>query len=136
MAANLNTPVLSLTATGDIRPSRFVSMSTAADFTAAESNAGDWVVGVSQVGTRDAPGLSGAGTDAAQTGESFHAFANGQIAWLECGTTITRADLLKPDNDGKAIVGTAGVYYGAQALESGVTGDLIYVIVTIGELET
>ena len=135
MTCAINTPLLSLVATGDIRPSRFVSMSTAADFTVAESNAGDWVLGVSQMGTRDAPGLSGAGTDAAQPGENLHIFTNGQTACLECGTTITRADILKPDGDGKAIIGTTGVYYGAQALESGVSGDLIQVIVTIGELD-
>ena len=74
MTCAINTPLLSLVATGDIRPSRFVSMSTAADFTVAESNAGEWVLGVSQMGTRDAPGLSGAGTDAAQTGENLHIF--------------------------------------------------------------
>ena len=136
MANTSNAPALSLVATGDIRPSRFIVLSTAADFTAAEANAGEFIVGISQMGTHDPPGTTGAGAQAARTGQVFHAYSGGQQCWLECGTTITRNDILKSDNDGQGVVATAGDKYGAHAMESGVSGDLIQVQVRIGELET
>jgi hypothetical protein len=49
---------------------------------------------------------------------------------LELGGTVTQGDLLKSDADGKGVVGTPGTdKCGARALQSGVAGEKIRVVV-------
>ena len=128
-----NAPLLSMFATGTIEPSRFVTLSAAADYTAAQSGTGEKPIGVSQEWSRLTP-LPGAATRAATTGEEFGAYGVGQVCYLECGTAIVRADYLKPDTNGKAIKAAGTDYFGAQALASGAVNTVIRVLVQGGKL--
>jgi hypothetical protein len=123
------------TAGGTIRPSRFVKLDTAADFSVLECDANERVIGVAQTGLRDAPGLNGAGTDAASTGEEVMVVHPGQVAPLELGSGgATAGDMLKADADGKGVVqsnGTTTQWIGAIAEESGSEGDVISARVVI-----
>jgi hypothetical protein len=57
-------------------------------------------------------------------------------AKLKLSGTVTRGDFVKSDTTGTGLAATNGDKYGAQAMQSGVTGDVIAVEVVIGELET
>lgn len=107
---------------GNIYPSRFVKLSTAADNTALQAGANDPQIGISQVGTKDAPGLTGASAYAAEAGDNIQIWGLGDICLLEAGAGgWTRGDRLKSDADGKGvpIAGTgANQHVGAYALES------------------
>ena len=126
-----NAPAFSLFATGTIEPSRFVTLSAAADFTAEQSAAGEKPLGVSQEWSRLTP-LTGAATYAAANGQEVSVYSLGQVCYLAAGTGIARGDLLKPDADGKALKAGTSDKYGAIALESGVSGQLIRVQVREG----
>jgi hypothetical protein len=122
---------------GDINPSRFVTHSTAADFTVIQSVADARPAGISQEYTRDAP-IPGASTLAGAAGDSINVYYpssgddNGSTVWLELGGTVTRGALLMPDASGKGITATTGKWYGALAEESGVSGEKIRVTPLIG----
>jgi hypothetical protein len=126
-----NAPALSLFATGTIEPSRFVTLSDASNFYCKQSGSGDKPLGVSQEFSRLTP-LPGASTYAATTGEELGVYTVGQVCYLECGTAITRGDYLKPDANGKALNSASTNKYGAVALESGASGNLIRVQVREG----
>lgn len=117
---------------GTIRPSRFCKLSTAADQTFLEADANEACIGVSQDHTRDAP-VPNADTDAAEAGDPVSINPIGSVCLLELGGTVTRADELKSDADGKGVVrattGTTLQNVGAIALESGVSGEFIKVLV-------
>lgn len=117
---------------GDIRPSRIVKISTAADFTALEADANEFGIGISQVGTEDPPGLSGASTNAASAGKNVQVFGPGSICLLELGSGgATRAGFLKSDADGKGVAiattGTTAQNVVAVALESGAENEKVRV---------
>lgn len=126
----------SLVAAGDIGKSRFVTLDTSNDFRVDESNANEMPFGISQEFANDAPSTASASSEAATSGETIGIYGQGEECFLECGTTITRGDILRPDADGKALVTAAGQKYGAFALESGTSSELIRVVVNSGELET
>jgi hypothetical protein len=124
------------TAGGTIRPSRIVKLNTSADFTVDEADANERAIGIAQTGLRDAPGLNGAGTDAAAAGEEVMVFHPGQVAPLEIGSGgCSAGDLLKSDADGKGVIvattGQTRQWVSAIAEESGSDGDVISVRVMV-----
>lgn len=125
-----------LKAGGDVRPCRFVTYSAAADFTVLESNADDRPFGISQKGTQDAPGLTGASALAAASGDPLTVYGPGSVqVHLEIGSGgVTRGQPLMPDADGKGITATTGKYFGAIALESAAAGEFCKVLVQPGLL--
>ena len=126
-----NAPALSLFATGTIEPSRFVTLSAASDFYCKQSGSGDKPLGISQEFSKLTP-LPSAATYAATTGQEIGVYTVGQVCYLTCGTAITHGDFLIPDASGQAINGASTEKYGAVALESGASGDLIRVQVREG----
>jgi hypothetical protein len=116
-----------IVAGGNILPSTFVMLSTVADKTALQATADAPLLGVSQVGTHDAPGLSGSSANAAIAGQALQLFVNGDICQVTVGATaVVRGDLLKSDASGNAVTGNPAVdNIGARALESGASGALI-----------
>ena len=115
---------------GTINPARFVTMSTtAAGFTCVQSTTGDLPVGIADYeGGVTFP--TGSAVALANTGDSLAVWGNAQQTYLECGGSVTAADYLKSDVNGKGVTGTLGTdAIGAQALESGTSGAWIKVIV-------
>lgn len=133
---SLNSP--NFIARGTIRPSRFVRIDTATDFGVLESDAGSLSIGISQEGTRDTPGVSGAGTDAASVGEPIHVYGLGDTPMLEVGAAVASGDRLKSDADGKGVAVAADAdFFGAIALEAGAAdGVKIRVQIVIGQRGT
>ena len=129
---------MSRVAAGNIAPSRFVTPSTSADNKVTQATAGQAVCGISHVGVRNVPGSS-LGLD-----DGYHAIAGENCgvheppeSWvlLELGGTVTRGDYLKSDGSGKGVAATTDKdAYGARALRSGVSGELIPVQVILGYL--
>jgi len=126
-------------ATGTIAPFRFVVLDTTSAnlFSVLQANGNQGtIIGISQPGTHDAPGTSGAGTDAADSGETLTVFGPGDVCLLELGTGgVTAGDFVAPDTNGKGVTVTAAAtvqYIGAKALETGVAGDRVRVVVVLG----
>lgn len=127
----------SMVAGGDVRPCRFIKVSTAADYTCLEADANEAVIGISTNAVRDAP-VPNADTDAAEAGDDLHYNPIGSVCDLELGGTVARGDEIKSDADGKGVVrattGTTLQNFGAIALESGVSGEFIKVLVVRGSV--
>jgi len=121
---------------GNIAPSRFVKLSTAADNTALQCGAGEMPVGVSQRGTRNAPYSSLDDGYAAIAGENLQVHGLGDLAVVECGGTVTAGTSVKADTDGKAVNASAGDKCGGFAHQSGSSGLLVLVLIHPHELET
>jgi hypothetical protein len=101
-----------LEAGGDIGVSVFVKLSTSAGHTALAAGANEQVIGISQVGPKEPPGLSGASALAAAAGDQLQIFGLGDICLLKAGSGgWTAGDNLK--------AGTAGV--GVVAASTGTT---------------
>ena len=119
------------TAGGTIRPSRFIKADSSAPKTALEADANERIIGVSQLGTRDAPGTNGAGTDAASSGEEFQAFGLGDVCLIELGGTVTASAQVKSDAEGCAVAaattGTTLQWVGGVALQGGVAGEKVLI---------
>lgn len=132
-------PTPNYVAGGNILPSRFVKVSTAADNTVLQStdgagSAGDRVCGVSQEGGREPPLPSVTTMYAGQAGDNILVYGNTQTCLLTIGSGgCTRGDRLKSDANGKGITAsTAGNNYGAIALRSALENELVEVEVQIG----
>ena len=117
---------------GDIRPARFIKLSTAADHTVLEADANERVFGVSIDAAQDAP-IPSADGDAADAGDFFRYLGPEEEATLELADTVVRGDLLVSDADGKGEpyddAATTVQWIGAEAMESGAAGEKIKVIV-------
>lgn len=118
-------------ASGDIYPSRFVSIS--GEFTVAQSVAGDEPVGISCEGTFNAP-LPGASGVAASDGDPIQVYGLGEYCLLQSnpdGAGWSEGDLLMPDNDGygQVIASTANSPSGARALTNNNPGEITRVLV-------
>jgi len=101
-----------LEAGGDIGVSVFVKLSTSAGHTALAAGANEQVIGISQVGPKEPPGLEGASALAAEAGDPIQIFGLGDICLLKAGSGgWTAGDNLK--------AGTAGV--GVVAASTGTT---------------
>src|SRR5688572_18879068 len=89
---------------GDIRPCRFVKVSTAADNTVLEADANELPFGVSTNATQDAP-IPNADGDAAEAGDQVHISPPGRVCDLEIGSGgVTRGAWIKSDADGKGVL--------------------------------
>ncbi len=123
--------VLSATAGGDIRTNRFVSIG-AANHVLIESNSGDKdVVGISQVGSQEAPIPQNSSVLAASDGYQFQYRSFGSEALLEVGTGgATRGVYMKPDNDGKGVSITSDDYGFFLPFESAIEGELVRGLIT------
>jgi len=124
-----------MVAGGDVNPARFIKVSTAADYTVLQAGANEAVFGISSSASRDAP-IPSASTLAAAATQSLAFNPVGSFCLLELAGTVTRGDEIKSDADGKGVVrATTGATlqnFGAVALESGVSGELIRVLVVRG----
>ena len=93
-------------------------------------------IGVSQEGTRIAP-LSDlvSATEAAQAGEMFRLYGQGDICLVECGTTVAYGDKLVSDANGDAEpMATSGAtleQISGVALQAGVDGEKILIQVQL-----
>lgn len=126
MAQNNVSPQLK--AGGNILPHTFVKPSATADNTGLQCGANEQMLGISQEGLRDAPGLTGASSYAAIDGDTVKIYGLGDICLLKAGSGgYTRGDRLKSDatGGGVPIAGTgANQNVGAIALESAAAGEL------------
>lgn len=123
-----------LQAGGTIRPARFISLSTAANNEALESNSGDaTIIGISHDGGPDAP-IPSVTSNQWTDGDQLRFYTMGDICRLELGTGgCTAGDFLKPDNDGKGVTSsTDGNIYGARALETASASEFAQVQIIIG----
>lgn len=117
---------------GTIRPSRFVRLSDTEDFTVLEADANSKIIGISQEGGRTAPIPAVSTVNAAEDGDTLNVYGPTMDCLLELGGTVASGDDLKSDADGQGVVLTQGATnqeVGATALEGGISGDLIRVIV-------
>lgn len=114
-----------MTASGNIRPARFVKVS--GNFTVAEAGAGEEIVAISQVGTNTAaiPGVTS--QYAAESGQSLQLHGTGAVCLLVLGGTVTAGDLLKADANGAGVTASSGDKCGAIALQGGASGEQILV---------
>lgn len=120
---------------GDIYPHRFLKISTAADFTALQATANDQIIGISGPGSNYPPLNDLVTTNKhATSGQPVDINGDGDACLLELGGTVTRGDRLKADSNGKGVAiatsGTTIQQFGAVALQSGSSGEFIYVQVT------
>lgn len=124
-------PGLQMIAGGNIPPSRIVKISTAADSTVLVSaSATSPNFGVSQIGTRRAPGTGDDDGYAAIAGENIGVYSAACVCPVEAGGTITSGAALTADSNGRAITTTTeGDFIIGWALESGTTYDLVKVLV-------
>lgn len=135
MYATPRTAMPSFKAGGPIYKCRFLELSTSADWTVTQANAGaaDILFGVSGDYDKYPPSTPGATAGLhAETGDTVAVIFPGEIAILELGSGgATRGVGLIPDSDGKgvAVGATAGSTFYAQALEAGSAGDYIRVLV-------
>jgi hypothetical protein len=124
-------------ASGNILPATFVKLTTTADGKVTQAGAGERIYGISQPGTRSAP-FEGLDSDnAAVAGDNVMIFGIGQRCMLRLGGTVTRGDYLKSDGSGYGVTASTDADdYGAIAEMSGVSGQLIEVLVQVGERST
>jgi hypothetical protein len=145
---SLNAPAF--IADGDINPSRFVEYSVGTTGTPlaephvlqaaladVTTNLTSVIAGISQPGTRDAPGVVGASGLAASTGQTVQVYGIADVCMLKIGTGgCTIGDLLGPDTTGQGVTvaksGTTAKAYGAVALETANAGELCRVVVNVG----
>ena len=137
-------------ANGNISPCRFVSMATDADPASSQANSfkviediivAQPIVGVSQEGTDFFPSSDTVhyqtNAYAAVAGENIKVFGPGEQCLVELGDTVHAGKMLKANatTNGKAVeVDMAGTtatpqFVGAIALQSGVSGEKIRVLV-------
>lgn len=111
-----NQDMMNAIAGGTIRPNRFVKVSTAADNTVLECNAGDQPIGVTTSSTIDYTSDNHATSTA---GEDSVSLQPGRVHDIEAAGTHTRGDYLIPDDDGKAVIAESGSWI---SLESATVG--------------
>ena len=120
---------------GNITPSRVVAQNTSYDSTVDNaSSANQRCLGVSQTGTRKAPGTGADDGYAAIAGAPVQVYMPGDIAPLTIGSGgVTRGQLIKTAASGKGVAsattGQTLQWVHAQALESGAENEVINVLV-------
>lgn len=126
----------SFEATEDVYVSRIVSL--AGDFKVEQADAADTkLIGISQEGQKGPPGLSGSTADlAAAAGDTLRVYGPGEECMLTLGDTVSYGDYVGPDTDGKGVAISLAAetlqHYIAVALEAGIAGDKIRVVVNKG----
>ncbi len=119
----------SLRAGGALTTHSFAMMSSTADNTCLQATANAPTIGITQVGSRDAPGTVGASANAAvAAGDAIELFSIGDICDLRAGSGgWARGQELVADTNGDGIVSTPGAtgqFVGATALESCAAGEI------------
>jgi hypothetical protein len=95
----------------------------------------DKIVGIAQQGPYTPPGVTGSVASAATSGQPVTVYGVGEETLLRITGTVTQGDLLKTDGSGYGLsasvtdTGSALAWVGAFALEAGITGDWIRVLV-------
>jgi hypothetical protein len=116
-------------ASGNIYPSRFVVQNN--QFRVGQATANAKVVGISQQGTRNAPGTAADDGYAAITDEPIAVYGPGTQCLLEIAATVYGGYRLAADADGKGVLATSGQNVGAIAEGAGQAGDKIRVFVQL-----
>jgi hypothetical protein len=123
-------------ANGNILPTSFVKIDPTTNFGVIQATAiTDAVIGVAQQGTYFPPGSQNADGLGAHQNQVIEIYGVGEESLLSITSTVTAGDYLKAGVNGvgvtlvKTFSGTTPAYTGAVALESGVTGDWIRVLV-------
>jgi hypothetical protein len=119
---------ISYTAGGDISPARFCKALLNSPFVAVQADDGDEIyVGISQPGTRDAPGTPADDGLAASSGDQvvIYGDADEDEPMLLSGAAVTAGQLLMSDSTGRGIPVTTGKYYGAQALTAATAANIL-----------
>lgn len=121
-------------ADGNINVSTFVKHTgTTVDFRVSAAGAGDRIAGVAQEGPKAAPIPGASATLAAAQGDHLRVYGIGEECLLSIGATVAAGDRLKSDASGLGTPTTAaGDEFGAIAMQNGVNGDKIRVLVQIG----
>ncbi len=129
-------------AAGNIPPMRFVIASSTSNRAVVLATSNSLVIGVSGSDTHNLPGtVGGVAID-----DGYHAISGlpclvylpedtdkGQPIYIELGGTVAWGDLLEASTNGVAVTSSsAGHFYGARALTSGVSGQFIKVQVITG----
>ncbi len=123
-----NTPP-TLMAAGDILPSRFVKLT--ADHKAQQAGDNERVIGIAQEGGNRPPLADLVTTiKAAENGQTFRLYGEGEVCLVEAGAAIQPGDRLKSDANGRAVpiatTGTTIQNIGAVALEGATAaGELV-----------
>ena len=125
-----------LKAGGNIRTSRFMTLSTTDNHTVTESNANEAVIGISGESNNYPPLNDLVSTYYhAESGQPVRCYGEGDVCFLTAGGSISAGDRLKSDNDGRGVeiesTGTTIQNIGARALEDASTGELFRVQVLI-----
>lgn len=138
----------SFLATSNILPSIFVICDPAASKNfyakagASASVDGDNpILGISQEGTQDPPGVTGSGTYAATDGKPIDIYGPGDVCLLTIGSGgCTAGNWLKADATGLGVIidtSAGGLqFYGAKALQTCSAGELCRVLVQVGAITT
>lgn len=131
----MSRPQPQLISGGDIYPHRFLTLSTAADFTGLQATANSRIIGVSGPGSNYPPLSDLVATNKhATAGQPVDLKGDGEVVQVQAGSAIAAGDRLKADTDGKAVpiatTGTTLQNIGAVALQQASTGDLVWVQVT------
>jgi hypothetical protein len=127
----LNNPAFR--AAGKIYPSRFVTIDggTNADFTILQANGGGSpLIGISQDGSKLAPGVQARTTDdlyAADVNDPIQVYGETDVCLVWNGTADIKAgDLLTADAEGRAVKAADGDWVGAIALEHCKASNAVY----------
>lgn len=126
--------ILTFKATGNILPSRFVTMSGEHAVNQADDNVD--IIGVAHEGTKRAPLSDYGGTlYAAESGDEVAVYSVGEVCLVEAGGAISAGQLLKSNANGQAVpvatTGTTIQNYGAIALQNATAaGQKIQCLVT------
>lgn len=124
-----------------IYPMTFLVQDTTADFTVkAAVLPASKIIGVSQAGPKQTPGLVEAitgvapsGEPAANIGDGIGIFGLGDVCLITVGSAAVAAGaFLKNDGNANAITATSGQYYGAVAWQAGQPGEKIQCQVQLG----
>jgi hypothetical protein len=120
-------------ASGTIAPSVFVQFGTT-PFEVVLATGG-LPSGISQEGQKYPPDDENASsTYAGVAGDLISVYGPGRTCLLTLGSAVTTGNALKPNTSGQGVPASGSVDAGAIATQSGATGDLIRVIVNIGEV--
>jgi hypothetical protein len=137
---------LQVVANQTIFPNQFLSVDPTRDFAVVPASGNSFLIGISQVGTKEPPNLQQAlfpGTTpntqpAATQGDNIEVFHVGDVCGLVVGSgTVGAGDQLTNDGNGNgltAITGygvklISGAYIGAIAQQAGNPGEIINVLV-------
>lgn len=128
-------------ATANISPSRFVVITSGSPFEVTQASAAtDRLFGISEKGTYYAPGTAADSGYAIPTGKVGRIHQEGEECLLKLGGTVAAGDLLTSDASGQGVAytvsGTTKKGIGARALQDGVSGEFIRVVVKTFEAVT